>query len=409
MAIFSELRGLTRDQRSAILASFLGWMLDAFDFFLMVFVIRAIAADFGTEVTDVTFALLLTLAMRPLGAFIFGLLADRYGRRPILMIDILLYAALELASAFAPSLTVLLILRALFGIAMGGEWGIGASLTMESIPERARGVVSGILQEGYAVGYLLAALVYYALFDLIGWRGMFAVGVLPALLVVYIRMFVKESPAWQRQAIEKRTPILETLRGRWPLFAYVIVLMTAFNFFSHGTQDLYPTFLQAQQGFSTQTVGIIAVVYNIGAILGGVFFGAISERIGRRSAIVIAAALALPIIPLWAFAAGPTLLALGAFLMQFMVQGAWGVIPAHLNELSPEGVRGTFPGFTYQLGNLLASANATIQAAIAQGHGGNYALGLAVVAAAVAIAIIILSALGKEAKGVVFGRTREAG
>ena len=407
MAILTQLRGLDRQQKSAVLASFLGWTLDAFDFFLLVFVIKDIAGEFGTDVTEVTFAILLTLAMRPLGAFIFGLIADRYGRRPTLMIDIVIYSVLELASAFSPSLTVLIVLRALYGIAMGGEWGVGASLAMESIPAGSRGIISGILQEGYAVGYLLAAVVYYLLFPLIGWRGMFAVGVLPALLVLYIRIHVKESPAFEREAA-RRPNALAAMRGRWGLFLYVILLMTAFNFFSHGTQDLYPTFLQVQHKLSSHAVGIVAIIYNIGAILGGILFGAWSERIGRRNAIIVAALLAIPIIPLWAFSSADWQLALGAFLIQFMVQGAWGIVPVHLNELSPEGARGTFPGFTYQLGNLLASANATIQAWIAETHGGDYGLALAYTAGIVALCVALLAWLGRERKGIAFGRTAPA-
>jgi SHS family lactate transporter-like MFS transporter len=318
------------------------------------------------------------------------------------MADILLFSILELASAFAPSLIALLVLRAAFGFAMGGEWGIGASLTMETIPAKARGVVSGILQEGYAFGYLFAAVVYGLLFDTIGWRGMFAVGVLPALLVLYIRRNVEESPAWRRMRAQPRRPLGEVLKGRWPLFVYVVVLMTAFNFFSHGTQDLYPTFLQAQHKLSTHAVSVIAIIGNVGAIAGGILFGTLSQRIGRRSAIIFAALLALPIIPLWAFAPTPVLLGLGAFLMQIAVQGAWGVIPVHLNELSPDEVRGTFPGFAYQLGNLFASANATLQAGFASSHGGDYGLALAVVAALAAIAIAVLAYFGREAHGVVF-------
>ena len=323
-----------------------------------------------------TYAILLTLAMRPLGAFIFGLLADRYGRRPVLMADIILYSVLELASAFSPSLSVLIILRALYGIAMGGEWGVGASLAMETIPPQSRGLISGILQAGYPVGYLIAAVVYYLLFPLIGWRGMFAIGVLPALLVLFIRTQVKESPAFEVQRHRGESTIA-AMRGRWGLFLYTVVLMTAFNFFSHGTQDLYPTFLQVQHRLSSHAVGIIAIIYNIGAIIGGIVFGTWSGAVGRRNAIIVAAILALPIIPLWAFSHSTWQLAVGAFLMQFMVQGAWGIVPVHLNELSPEAARGTFPGFTYQLGNLFASANATIQAGIAESHGGNYALALA--------------------------------
>jgi SHS family lactate transporter-like MFS transporter len=404
MGVMAEWKSFDSRQRNAFIASFLGWTLDAFDFFLMVFVLRSVATEFGTSVTTVSIAITLTLAMRPLGALVFGALADRYGRRPVLMIDIALYSVLELASAFAPSLVVLLILRAVFGFAMGGEWGIGASLTMETIPARARGLASGVLQTGYAFGYLLASVVYGLLFTTIGWRGMFAVGVLPALLVLYIQRNVEESPAWHRMQQRPRRPLRAVLKGHGRLFVYVVVLMTAFNFFSHGTQDLYPTFLQAQHKLGPHAVSIISIIANIGAIVGGVLFGVLSQRIGRRRAIVIASLLSLPIIPLWAFAAGPVLLAIGAFLMQISVQGAWGVIPVHLNELSPDEVRGTFPGFAYQLGNLLASANATLQAGFAASHGGNYALALAIVAAISAIVIAILASVGREAHGVEFGQ-----
>jgi MFS transporter, SHS family, lactate transporter len=403
MDLLAEWKTFNRQQRNAFIASFLGWTLDAFDFFLMVFVLRAVAAEFHTDVKAVSLAVVLTLAMRPLGALVFGMLADRFGRRPVLMVDILLFAILELASAFAPSLVVLLILRAAFGFAMGGEWGIGASLTMETIPARARGLASGALQVGYPCGFLLASIVYGLLFDTIGWRGMFVVGVLPALLVVFIRRNVEESPAWHRMRERPRRSLASLLRNHGLLFLYVVVLMTAFNFFSHGTQDLYPTFLQAQHNLPTHTVSTIVIIANIGAIIGGILFGSLSQRIGRRRAIIIAALLALPIIPLWAFSTNVVLLGLGAFLIQISVQGAWGVIPVHLNELSPDEVRGTFPGFAYQLGNLLASANATLQAGFAANHGGNYALALAVVAAAAAVAIALLTSVGREAHSVEFG------
>ena len=397
----AALSGWTSEQKHVVAASFLGWTLDAFDFFLMVFVLKDIAAEFGTQITNVTFAILLTLAMRPIGAHIFGRAADRWGRRPTLMIDVLLYSAIELASGFAPSLTVLLVLRAIFGVAMGGEWGVGASLTMESIPPQARGFVSGLLQSGYPTGYFLASIVYGLLFQYIGWRGMFMVGVIPALLVFYIRHSVPESPSWR--PTKERSSTLAIVRSHWQLGIYAVVLMTAFNFFSHGTQDLYPTFLQVQHGFSPHEVGLIAVIYNIGAIIGGLSFGAMSERFGRRRIIIIASLLSLVVLPLWAFSTTAVWLATGAFLMQVTVQGAWGVIPVHLNELSPDDARGTFPGFVYQLGNLIASVNATLQAGIAVHYGNNYALALAVVAGTVAVVIAIVTALGTEAKGVKFG------
>jgi MFS transporter, SHS family, lactate transporter len=398
----AALSGWTTDQKHVVAASFLGWTLDAFDFFLMVFVLKDIAQEFHTDVTKVTVAILLTLAMRPVGAFLFGRAADRWGRRPTLMVDVLLYSAIEFASGFAPSLTALLVLRAIYGIAMGGEWGVGASLTMESVPPHARGFVSGLLQSGYPTGYFLASIVYALLFQYIGWRGMFMIGVVPALLVLYIRRSVPESPSWKPTTARSNT--LSMFKSHWRLGIYAVLLMTAFNFFSHGTQDLYPTFLQVQHGLSPHEVGLIAVVYNIGAIIGGISFGSLSERFGRRRIIIITTILSLVVLPLWAFSAGAVWLAVGAFLMQLMVQGAWGVIPVHLNELSPDEARGTFPGFTYQLGNLIASVNATLQASIAANYGGNYGFALAVVAGTVAVAIVILTAFGTEAKGIAFGR-----
>jgi SHS family lactate transporter-like MFS transporter len=446
MASITDARGLDRHQWSAVTASFLGWTLDAFDFFLMVFMFSAIAKEFQTNVAAVAIASTLTLAARPFGALVFGMLADQFGRKPVLMIDILLYSVLEFASAFAPTLTVLLILRAAFGFAMGGEWGIGASLAMESIPAKSRGFISGLLQEGYAAGYLLASLVFFFLFDKIGWRGMFMVGLVPALLILLIRLGVKESPVFeaQKHKVVRRSPLallgigvvalavamgpalagavdksamlkwvyfvdapialcgLLAFRKHWKMTIYLVALMTAFNFFSHGTQDLFPTFLQKEHHLDTHTVGMLTVIMNVGAIIGGLAFGAWSEKIGRRWAIVIAVALSLAVIPLWAFSHTIALLAAGAFAMQVMVQGAWGVIPVHLNELSPGDARGAFPGFVYQLGNLLASGNAVWQAQIAEARGDNYGLALAVVAGVVAVVIVVLTFFGPERRGVSF-------
>jgi MFS transporter, SHS family, lactate transporter len=402
----AALSGWTREQKHVVAASFLGWSLDAFDFFLLVFVLKDIAAEFHTDIENVTFAILLTLAMRPIGAFIFGRAADRWGRRPTLMVNILLYSALEFASGFSPNLTVLIVLRALYGIAMGGEWGVGASLTMESIPVHARGFVSGLLQSGYPTGYFMASIVYGVLFPYIGWRGMFMVGVIPALLVFYIRRTVPESPSWSREAAVERGGTLTVLKEHWKLGIYAVILMTAFNFFSHGTQDIYPTFLQVQHKLAPHVVSLIAIVYNIGAICGGILFGSLSERFGRRRCIIISSLLSLLVIPLWAFSATPVMLAIGAFLMQFTVQGAWGIVPVHLNELSPDTARGTFPGFVYQLGNLLASVNATLQAMIAAHYGGDYGFALAIVAGTTAIVIAVLTALGTEARGIAFTKAK---
>jgi SHS family lactate transporter-like MFS transporter len=389
----------TREQRNVTIAAYLGWTLDAFDFFLMVFVLKDIATEFNTKIPAVAFGITLTLFMRPLGALIFGRLADKFGRRPTLMVNIACYSLLELLSGFSPNLTTLLVLRALFGVAMGGEWGVGSSLTMETIPPRARGAVSGLLQAGYPSGYLLASLVFLA-YPWLGWRGMFFVGVAPALLVLYVRASVPESPAWKAMEQRARPGLLATLKQNIGLSIYAIVLMTAFNFFSHGTQDLYPTFLREQHHFAPGTVTAIAITLNIGAIVGGLFFGTLSERIGRRRAICIAALIALPVLPLWAFSSGAIALAAGAFLMQISVQGAWGVIPVHLNEISPDEIRATFPGLVYQLGNLIASVNATMQAEFAVAHGNNYGLALAVVAGIASIVISILILFSRERRGI---------
>ena len=394
---FQALRGWNTAQKHVVVASWLGWTLDAFDFFLMVFVIRDVAAAFGVEKSAVAWAATLTLALRPAGAFLFGRLADRFGRRPVLMLDVALYSLLGFATAFAPSLVAFLAIRAAFGIAMGGEWGIGASLTMEWIKPQARGLVSGLLQSGYPAGYLIASLVYRNLHDIIGWRGMFMVGLVPALLILYIRRHVPESPGWSRDRA-RATTVIQVLRTHWKLALYAVVLMTAFNFFSHGTQDAYPTFLQVQHRFDTHLTGTIAVLYNIGAILGGWTFGLWSQSLGRRRAIVIAALLAIPITWLWAYSSSAGLLALGAFLMQFFVQGAWGVIPAHLNELSPPEARGTFPGTVYQLGNFIASYNLVLQTQIAHRNGDNFSFALVSVAIAAALAIAVLTSLGPEAR-----------
>jgi SHS family lactate transporter-like MFS transporter len=402
MSLVADLKSLEPSQRSAIWASYLGWTLDAFDFFLMVFMLSAIAREFGTDVKAVSEGVFLTLAARPIGAFCFGWLAEHFGRRPVLMADIVLFSIFEFASGFAPSLTSLLVLRFLFGIGMGGEWGLGASLVMESIPAKLRGPVSGLLQSGYPSGYFVASLVFYLLFDKIGWRGMFMVGVAPALLVLLIRMHVKESPVFEaRRGKAAPNPIMELVR-HWKIALYLVVLMTAFNFFSHGTQDLYPTFLQKQHHFDTHTTGVLAAVMNLGAIVGGITFGIWSERIGRRRAIIIASLLALPVIPLWAFSATPLLLGAGAFLVQVAVQGAWGIVPVHLNELSPPLARSLFPGFAYQLGNLIASKNAPIQAGIAEAHGNNYALALALVCGIMAVIIAVWTALGPERRNADF-------
>jgi SHS family lactate transporter-like MFS transporter len=402
MEFFGHFRRLTPLQRNTFTACFLGWSLDAFDFFILTFCVSAIATQFQTKVSEVAEAIFLTLAFRPLGAFLFGMMADKFGRRPTLMVDIIAYSVFELASAFAPSLKVFLITRALFGIAMGGEWGVGAALAFETLPAEGRGFFSGLLQEGYSIGFLFAALVFGTAFRFVGWRGMFVIGALPAFLVIYIRMKVDESPAWLQGQANKNPQrrLGKDILTYFGTFALLVVLMFAFNSFSHGTQDLYPTFLTKGHHLDPKTVMFITVVANIGALLGGILFGTWSERIGRRKAIVIAALLAIPVIPLWAYSHTVPMLALGGFLMQFMVQGAWGVIPAHLNELSPPEVRGTFPGFAYQLGNLLSSRNVVIQAKLAENrYRGMYPPVLAWTVVIVATLVAVVTWSGRERRG----------
>ncbi len=389
-----------------IVACYLGWMLDSFDFFIMVFVLDTVAKTFGVGVGATAWALTATLACRVVGAAFFGRLADRFGRRPVMMINVLSYAALELLSGFAPSLTVFLILRALFGVAMGGEWGVGASLAMESIPGRWRGLVSGILQTGYPTGYLLASLLFAAE-PWLGWRGMFVVGALPALLVLYIRRTVPESPDWALQQHETREPILSVLGRNKGLTLYAVLLLTAMLFFSHGSQDLYPKlFLTGYHHLPHRVVVWMMVSYNVGAIVGGLTLGFLSQRIGRRWALAGAALLALPAIPLWAFGHGVLALALGGFVLQFAVQGAWGVIPAFLNEISPDTIRATFPGVVYQLGNLFSAPNANIQLWLTRMFGGDIRWSLAVVIGTVSVLVTVLTLFGRETRHVRMGTER---
>jgi SHS family lactate transporter-like MFS transporter len=387
---------------SALVASFLGWTLDAFDFFLVVVALPSIARDFGVDNSAVAFSLAVTLAFRPVGAFLFGLLADRYGRRIPLMIDLVFYSIVEVLSGLAPSFTVFLVLRALFGIGMGAEWGVGASLTMEKVPPRWRGVLSGFLQEGYAVGYLLAAVCSFFVYPTWGWRPMFFIGGLPALLALFIRVHVKESEVWESSRHGSWRDLARGVASQWRLFLYLTALMTMMNFVSHSTQDMYPTFLREHRGFSSRQKDAIVVVYNVGALFGGIVFGLFSDRIGRRRAMVIALLLASLTIPLWAYAPTTALLVLGAFLMQFMVQGAWGVIPAHITELSPDGVRGFLPGFAYQCGVLLAGSVAYMETVFARHT--SFANAMALTAFTVFTLAAVVTAAGRERRGAAFGR-----
>jgi SHS family lactate transporter-like MFS transporter len=390
------------DRNAAVAAGFLGWTLDAFDFFLVVMTLTAIAKEFGKSDAAIALSLTLTLAFRPVGAFIFGLLADRYGRKLPLMIDLVFYSVVEVLTGLAPNYTTFLVLRALFGIGMGAEWGVGASLVMEKVPARYRGVVSGLLQQGYALGYLLAALCYRSLFPHLGWRPLFFIGGLPALLALFVRARVHESDVWRETRHDSWTGLGRAIRAKLPLFAYITILMWMMNMVSHGTQDMYPTFLQRHWGFTAQQRGDVTIVSMFGALIGGVGFGLFSDRLGRRRAIGLALVAALAAIPLWAFAGSVPLLLVGAFMMQFFVQGAWGVIPAHITELSPDSVRGFLPGFAYQCGVALAGAIGWLEARFAEHL--DYAWAMALTAATVFLLGAVVAQLGPERRGVAFGR-----
>jgi len=393
--------------RNALIAGFLGWTLDAFDYFILVFVLVPVARDFHKSVPDIALTLTASLAMPPLGALRFGLMADRYGRRLPLMLDVVFYSVIEVFSGLAPNYKTFLILRLLYGIGMGGEWGVGASLAMESVPARWRGVLSGILQEGYALGYLLAAVAYWEVFPHWGWRPMFFLGGLPALLSLFIRAKVKESEAWKAAAAKTHEwkSYFRDVLDNWKRFLYLVVLIAMMIFISHGTQDLYPTFLQQQRGFSPKLTSIITVISMMGAIAGGIIVGLYSDHRGRRRAMVTSVLLAILMIPLWIFAPAAAWIAVGAFLMQFMVQGAWGVIPAHLNELSPDRLRGFFPGFAYQIGVLIASTAPYIESVMSRRL--TYAQAMGMFAAIVLLVGAIVIAAGPEAHRIAFGRRSE--
>jgi SHS family lactate transporter-like MFS transporter len=389
-----------KGHKAAVAASFLGWTLDAFDFFLVTFALTAIGKEFGQSDKAMAFSITLTLAFRPIGAFIFGLMADRWGRKLPLMLDLVFYSIVEVATGFTHSYTSFLVLRALFGIGMGGEWGVGASLAMEKTPAHKRGIFSGFLQEGYACGNLLAALCFFFVFPRWGWRPMFFIGGLPALLALYVRTHVTESETWQRSRHRDWSSYGKEIKSHFPLFLYLLFFMSMMGFVSHGTQDMYPTFLQRDWKMDPQTRAGITMVANVGAILGGILFGHFSDKIGRRKSIIIALLLAIVAIPLWAFAPTVPLLIVGAFVMQFMVQGAWGVIPAHINELSPNALRGFFPGFTYQCGIMIAGTVVYIEPLLAEHM--SYAKAMATMAILVFTGASVAAYFGKERRGVLF-------
>jgi SHS family lactate transporter-like MFS transporter len=406
---------LTSDQRYSLLATVLAWSMDTFDYFMLVLVLPDIGNDasFAADRTHLGYLLFATLVMRPFGALFFGMWADRVGRRGPLIADVLLYSCTGILCALAPNFTALLILRAIFGFGMGGEWGLGTALALEKLPPDQRGLYSGLLQMGYPLGYLLASLAYLLIRAIgLDWRWIFVLSIIPALTTLLLRRRVEESQAWEatRKAMRgNRTTVRDILRNPVVVrrFCYLIVLMTALNWMAHGAQDIYPAFLRSSAkdggaGLSPDWATWISVCYTLGAMAASVVFGALSERLGRRRAIVLAAALGLLVIPLFAFPDyGMAALVMGALLMQFAVQGAWGVVPAHLTEMSPDAIRGFYPGVTYQAGNLLAAVNQIIQPSLAHQHG--YPFALSTTMGLALIAVIAATVQGPEEKGAAFG------
>jgi len=381
----------------AVAAGFMGWTLDAFDFFVVVFLYDALAAQFHVSKGAIIATVGYTLAMRPVGALVFGLLADRYGRRLPLIANVIFFSVMEVACGFAPNYATFAVLRTLFGVGMGGEWGVGSSLAMESAPPRWRGILSGVVQSGYSCGYLLAAVASRLILPHWSWRAMFWAGGAPALLAFYIRLKVPESEAWRESRLASVSGILRTISAQWRGFLYLVAMMTLMMFLSHGTQDLYPDFLKTAHGISQALASDIAIFYNVGAIVGAVIFGQLSENIGRRRSMLLALVVALAIIPLWAFGSTLPALILGAFVMQVGVQGAWGIIPAHLNELAPDAARGLIPGLAYQLGILFASPTNTIEHHLYERLGYQWALGGFEIANIILLGTMI--ALGSERRG----------
>jgi SHS family lactate transporter-like MFS transporter len=406
-------RVMTREervnQRNAVLAGFLGWTLDAFDFFVLTFVIQDVATAFGKTRPDIALTVSLALVTRPIGAIVFGLIADRYGRRIPLMLNVIFYAIISVLSGLSPNYTTFVILRLLFGIGMGGEWGVGASLALESASPRLRGLLSGLLQEGYAFGNLLAALAFRMVYvpvhasnPEIAWRVMFFLGGLPALLSLFIRARVKESEAWHENKVDWDT-YRRSIWKHWPRFAYLVLLMTMMAFMSHGTQDMYPTFLQQQRQYTPSDTATLTMITNVGAIFGGLVFGYYSDRMGRRRAMITSAICGLFTIPLWIGATNTVLIAVGGFMIQFFVQGAWGVIPAHINELSPGEFRGFFPGFAYQLGAALSASIPYVESLLGEIFTYGHAMGF--LAAIVMVGVALVTYLGPEAHGISFRKS----
>jgi MFS transporter, SHS family, lactate transporter len=389
--------------RFAVGSGILGWVLDAFDFFVVIFLLDTLADHLHVQKKAIVWTISITLAMRPVGALLFGALADRFGRRKPLIVCVLYFSVVTILSGFAPNFVFFALMRALYGIGMGGYWGIGASFAMENAPRKRRGFLSGMMQGGYPFGYLLAAVAMQSIQPWFGWHALFIVGSLLAVVIVVLTALSPESEAWKLHRIGSVGSIFRTLLHHKRSFAYLLLVMVVMSCLSHGTQDLYPDFLKSMPWLKAKTLlGMeplfgIPILYNIGAITGALFFGHVSERFGRRKAMIAALLLSLLSIPAWAFGGSLLVLVVGSYLMQTGVQGAFGVIPAHLNELSPDAVRSLFPGFVYQLGVLVASPAVGFEY-ILRDHLG-YPWALTAFESLVIVSLIIIFALGPEKRG----------
>jgi SHS family lactate transporter-like MFS transporter len=388
--------------RLAVTSGILGWVLDAFDFFVIVFLFDALTRQYQVPKVWIVSTLTLTLATRPIGALLFGFLADRYGRKRPLIFCVLYFSLFTVLTGVAPNFAVFVICRGLYGIGMGGYWGISASYAMETCPSRFRGVISGLIQAGYPLGYLLAPLAIQLVVPAFGWRAVFFTGAPIAVLVVSLMAFAPESKAWEQHRPQSGGNMLRSVLEHKGMFFYLLLMMTALLCLSHGSQDLYPDFLKSIKAVEGGTVAgikaplVIPITYNIGAIAGALGFGYLSQKTGRRQAIMMALGLALLAIAPWALGRSVSVLLASSFMMQVGVQGAFGVIPAHLNELSPDGVRSLFAGTVYQFGSLLASPCTTAEYMLRDRFG--YPVALILFEAVTIILMVIIIWFGPEAR-----------
>ncbi|KAJ7617913.1 MFS general substrate transporter [Roridomyces roridus] len=432
-SILKQLVSLTPLQWAFFWVGWLAWTCDAIDFFSVSLSVTALSEQFDRPTTKITQAITLTLLFRSVGAVLFGVFSDRFGRKWPLVFNLGLVAVLELGAGFTQTFRQFLAVRSLFGIGMGGIWGLAITTGLENLPVGLRGIASGVMQQGYAVGYLFAACISLKLVPAVpaGWRALFFTASGISLFGAVLRALLPESTVFRqmRESAEGHGVVSEAqktkqfmkstwemLKQHWVLAIYMCLLMTGFNFSSHGSQDLYPTFMHNTKGFSTHTATVATIIGNCGAIAGGAVAGYSSQYLGRRITIIIFTLLIGCFIPLWIIPNNFSSLAAGAFCVQFGVQGAWGVIPIHLTELSPPAFRATFPGVAYQIGNMISSTAAQIEAT-----GGNnfkklvngvetpdYAKVQGILIGVVCAFVIMMTLIGPESHGSHFEKHRGA-